>query len=82
MAGLNPAEAVGFFERKNPQHSFLRRGSKAVCPMSLLCGMLKNPTIYLEVGIAGQIVRPFLAGNTALHYQRALMSLDVERLWR
>jgi hypothetical protein len=34
FAGSNPAEAVGFLGRKNPQHAFLRRGSKAVCPMS------------------------------------------------
>jgi hypothetical protein len=34
FAGSNPAEAVGFFGRKNPQHAFLRRGSKAVCLMS------------------------------------------------
>jgi hypothetical protein len=34
LAGSNPAEVVGFFGRKNPQHAFLRRGSKAVCPMS------------------------------------------------
>jgi hypothetical protein len=34
FAGSNPAEIVGFFGRKNPQHTFLRRGSKAVCPMS------------------------------------------------
>ena len=34
FAGSNPAEAVGFFGRKNPQHAFLRRGSKAVGPMS------------------------------------------------
>ena len=30
----NPTEAVGFLGRKNPQHAFLRRGSKAVGPMS------------------------------------------------
>jgi hypothetical protein len=36
-------EAVGFFGRKNPQHAFLRRGSKAVCPMSQICSMLKDP---------------------------------------
>ena len=29
FAGSNPAEAVGFLGRKNPQHAFLRRGSKA-----------------------------------------------------
>jgi hypothetical protein len=34
FVGSNPAEAVGFFGRKNPQHSFLQRRSKAVCPMS------------------------------------------------
>jgi len=32
--GSNPAEAVGFLGRKNPQHAFLRMGSKAVGPMS------------------------------------------------
>jgi len=34
FAGSSPAEAVGFLGRKNPQHAFLRRGSKAVGPMS------------------------------------------------
>ena len=34
FAGSNPAEAFGFLGRKNPQHAFLRRGSKAVGPMS------------------------------------------------
>ena len=35
FAGSKPAEAVGFFRaKKNPQHVFLRRGSKAVGPMS------------------------------------------------
>jgi len=34
FAGTNPAEAVGILGRKNPQHAFLRRGSKAVDPMS------------------------------------------------
>jgi len=27
FAGSHAAEAVGFLERKNPQHAFLRRGS-------------------------------------------------------
>jgi hypothetical protein len=39
IAGSDRAEAVGFFRLKNPQHAFLRRGSKAVCPMSQICGM-------------------------------------------
>ena len=34
FAGSNPAEAVVFLGRKNPQHAFLQRGSKAVGPMS------------------------------------------------
>jgi len=34
FAGSHPREAVGFLGRKNPQHAFLRRGSKAVGPMS------------------------------------------------
>ena len=34
FVGSNPAEAVGFLGRKNLQHAFLRRGSKAVGPMS------------------------------------------------
>jgi hypothetical protein len=45
IAGSNPAEAVGFFGRKNPQHAFLRRGSKAVGPMSrfTVCKTWKSP---------------------------------------
>jgi hypothetical protein len=39
IAGLNPAEAVGFFGQKNPQHALLRRESKAVSPKSQICGM-------------------------------------------
>ena len=34
FADSNPAEADGFLGRKNPQHAFLRRGSKAVGTMS------------------------------------------------
>ena len=34
FAGPNPAEAVRFLGRKNPQHAFPRRGSKADGPMS------------------------------------------------
>jgi len=39
FAGSNPAEAVRFLGRKNPVHAFLRRGSKAVGPMSQIYGM-------------------------------------------
>jgi len=45
-------------------HAFLRRGSKAVCPMSHICGMLKTPGNYVEVGFSRRILsaisRPFL----------------------
>jgi len=34
FADSQPAEAVGFLGRKNPQHAFLRRGGKAVGLMS------------------------------------------------
>jgi hypothetical protein len=43
FAGSHPAEAVGFLGRKNPQHAFLRRGSKAVGPM-LACKKFLNVT--------------------------------------
>jgi hypothetical protein len=42
---------LGRSRRKNPQHAFLRRRSKAVCPMSQLCGMLKIHTISVKVVI-------------------------------
>jgi hypothetical protein len=67
IAGSKPAEAVGFFGSKNLQHAFLRRGKKAVCPMSQICGTIKNPVIYVEVGITGQIDRLFLARDSVLH---------------
>ena len=51
FAGSNPAEVVGFFGLKNPQHAFLRRGSKRICPMSQLCGMSKNLVIYVKYGL-------------------------------
>ena len=34
FAGSNPAEVVGFLGKKNPQHAFLQRESKAIGPMS------------------------------------------------
>ena len=47
--------------RKIPQNAFLQRGSKAVCPMSQICGMLKTPGNYVEVEFSGEICRLFLA---------------------
>ena len=34
--GRNPLD---FYGRKNPQHAFIRRGSKRIFPTSQLCGM-------------------------------------------
>jgi hypothetical protein len=49
--------------------------------MSQICGMSKNPVIYVEVGITGQTDRPFLAPNAVLRWEGSRMSHDVERLW-
>jgi hypothetical protein len=42
-----------FRAKKKPQHAFLRKGSKSVCPVSQICGMLKNRTITVEVASVG-----------------------------
>ena len=34
LAGSNPAGSMDFSERKNPEYDFLRKGSKAVGPVS------------------------------------------------
>jgi hypothetical protein len=40
FASSNPTEAVGFLKGdKNPQHAFLRKGSKIIGPMSQICGI-------------------------------------------
>jgi hypothetical protein len=50
------AEAVGFFGHpKNPQYAFLRRGSKIICPMSQICGMLKILSDFVNSGSASKI---------------------------
>jgi hypothetical protein len=45
-----------FFGGKNPQHAFLRKGSKVVGPVSQICGTLKNPCDYMEVESQGEIL--------------------------
>jgi hypothetical protein len=58
FAGSNTAEAVGFLKGdKNPQHAFLRKGSKIIGPMSQICGMLKNPG-YISQVLSGRYFRP------------------------
>jgi hypothetical protein len=40
VRGFKPGRSRQIFEgEKNPQHAFFRRGSKAVGPMSSICGM-------------------------------------------
>jgi hypothetical protein len=60
FTGSKPAEAFGFFGRKNSQHAFFRRRSKAVCPMSCL-RHVKEPKSDVEVVTFGKISQPFLA---------------------
>jgi hypothetical protein len=81
IASSIPAEAVGFFGRKNPQHAFLRRESKAVCPMSQLCGMLKNPTITWKSDFLAKFGRPFLAHTPYFLSQRSFMLSGMGRIW-
>jgi hypothetical protein len=49
LVGSNPAEAVGFFGRNNPQHAFFRRGS-----LSHVAALrhVKEPSNYVEVGFS------------------------------
>jgi hypothetical protein len=46
--------------------------------MSQICGMLKNPVIYVEVGITDQTDRAFLARNSALHLHVAWRGAPLE----
>jgi hypothetical protein len=43
FAGSHPAEAVEFLRRKNPQHAFLRRASKAVGSHVVALRHVKDP---------------------------------------
>jgi hypothetical protein len=51
--GFKPGRRRRIFSGKNPQRAFLRRGSKTVCPMSQLCGMLKIPTVTWKSHLLG-----------------------------
>jgi hypothetical protein len=59
VRGFEPSQSHRIFGRKNHQRAFLRRGSKTVSPMSQLCGMLKNPTITVEVAIDANSISHF-----------------------
>jgi hypothetical protein len=48
--GIKPSQSRQIFQgKKNPKHDFLRRGSKAISPMSQICGTLKNPSFGVEL---------------------------------
>jgi hypothetical protein len=64
---FKPGRSCWIFRVKKSTAYLPQRGSKAVCPMSQICVLLKNPVVYVEVGITGQIDRPFLARNSVLH---------------
>jgi hypothetical protein len=66
--------AVGFFLVKNPQNAFLQKGSKAICHMSQICSMLKNPVITWKSGhrqnqsaISRRIVPHFATRSTHVY---------------
>jgi hypothetical protein len=40
--GFKPGRSRQIFQAKNPQHAFLQKGSKDVCP---ICGILQNPAV-------------------------------------
>ena len=63
-AGSIPAEAVGFFGRKNPQHAFLGGEVKPSLPCRRFARHVKEPWVYVEVEITGKTDRPFLARNS------------------
>jgi hypothetical protein len=71
FTGSNPAKAIGFFRAK---------GSKAVCPISQICGMLKNPVITWKLGHRqnlSAISHPF----SSLANRDLWCLCGVERLW-
>jgi hypothetical protein len=71
-----------FFGRKNPQRAFLQKESKAVGPVSQICGTLKNPCDYMEVGSKAKFVGYFSPelssfANRGLHAHAAWTPLEL-----
>jgi hypothetical protein len=79
VAGWSPTEDGGFlWVIKFPGAHFLRRGSKAVGPMSSIYGMLKNPTQHEWDALSVKFPDPFLTRDILFRYQ---MALAVESGW-
>ena len=52
VCGFKPGRSRWIFsDVKNPQHAFLRKGSKRICTMFQPCGMSKNLVIYVNYGL-------------------------------
>jgi hypothetical protein len=64
FAGSNPAKDNGFLTPKNPQHAFLRMGSKHVGAYDIL----KIPSEYDEKYFAGKTNGYFSTSFTLLRY--------------
>jgi hypothetical protein len=60
--GFEPGRSRRIFHANNPQHTSIGGEVK-----SQICHMLKNPVIYMEIGIERQIDQPFLTHNSVLH---------------
>jgi hypothetical protein len=63
FAGSHPAEAFGFLGRKNPQHAFLRRGSKTVGPCCSFTAYKRFLNVKCKSAFR-QNSRTFLAHNS------------------
>jgi hypothetical protein len=61
IVGSNPAEAVGYFGRKSPQHAFLRRESKSRLSHVANLRHVKDPCDLRGSRNRRPINRPFLA---------------------
>src|SRR5215469_2522784 len=74
FAGSNPAEAVGFLGRKNPQYVFLRRGSKAVCPMSYFAACKRSLNVPWKSEIQAKFSAIFVAHVVPTFATRSLVA--------
>jgi hypothetical protein len=80
-AGTRPKPS-DFFGRKIPQHAFLRKGSKAVCPISQICGMLKNPVITWKLGHRQKFAGHFSSDSSTFRYRERSHFWGRGGIWR
>jgi hypothetical protein len=78
-----------FSGEKNPQHAFLRKGSKAACPMSQICDMSKNRLTYrgsrsywLNYRLFLTRFRSSLTEDSSVVWHRELMEMTDGTKWR